>query len=133
MSASRRLAWLAGLAFVVYGGWAAWANHGHGAGAALRAFAVQGFSSATTTVLMGGVIEWLRHSLGDTLAAKIAGSLLATLAAGVFHVMLHSIAGTPEIAGTVVPSVALGFLFSVSYTLWTSGARPTSVARRGRP
>jgi len=132
MSASR-LAWLAGLAVVVYGGWAAWANHAHGAGAAMRAFAVQGFSSATTTVLMGGVIEWLRHPLGDTLAAKIAGSLLATLAGGVFHVVLHSIAGTPETVRTVVPSVALGFLFSLSYTLWTSGGRSTPAARRGRP
>ena len=126
----RRLIVLAALAFVVYGGWAAWANHAQGAGAAWRALGVQGLSSATKTILLGGVIERLRRPFGATVSAQIAASLIATLAAGVFHVCLHLLAGTPEIVRTVVPSIAAGFLF-VSYALWISRARSTSALPHG--
>jgi len=100
----------------------------------MRAFAVQGFSSATTTLLIGGVIERLRVRLGDTLQVRIAASVLATAAAAVFHVCLHLAAGTPEIVRTVVPSVGVGFLFAVTYTVWTfDEARSSSGARPGTP
>ena len=124
-----RLLTLAALAFLLYGGWAAWANHEHGVAAALRAFVVQGVSSATTTVLMGGVIERLRRSLGGTLPGIVLAAFVASLAGGAFHVVLHLAAGTPEIVRTVVPSVAFGFVYSVTYALWTGRAR----ARRAAP
>lgn len=128
-----RLGVLSGLAFVAYGGWAAFANHAHGAEAALRAFGVQGFSSAVTTALMGGVIERLRRPLGDTLWAMLIASGLATLASGVCHVCLHALAGTPEIVRTVVPSVAVGFVYAVTYAAWTRRAPSRSAARRATP
>jgi len=82
----RRLAVLSAMAFVAYGGWAAWANHTHGASAALRAFLVQGTSSAFTTSVMGGAIERLRRPLGTSLGAKLLASCIATLAGGLCHV-----------------------------------------------
>ena len=128
-----RLATLSALAFLLYGGWAAWANHPHGAGAALRAFVVQGISSAITTALMGGVIERLRRPLGPTLAGTVLASLVASLAGGAFHVGLHLAAGTPEIARTVVPSVAFGYVYSVTYAVWTARPRATSAAPHATP
>ena len=128
-----RLAVLSALAFLIYGGWAAVANREHGPEAALWAFGVQGSSSAFTTVLMGGVIERLRRPLGSTLGAKLLASAVATAAAGVCHVCLHLLAGTPEIARTVIPSVVVGFLYAVTYAAWTGRASSGSVARRATP
>jgi hypothetical protein len=71
---------------------------------------------------MGGVIERLRRTLGPTLPATVLASLIATLAGGAFHVLLHLAAGTPEIVRTVVPSVAFGSIYAVTYAVWT--ARP---------
>ena len=128
-----RLAVLSALAFLLYGSWAAFANRAHGLDAALWAFGVQGFSSALTTALMGGVIERLRRPLGDTLGAKLVASAVATAAAGVCHVCLHLLAGTPEIARTVIPSVVVGFLYAVTYAAWTGRASAASAPRRATP
>jgi hypothetical protein len=128
-----RLAILSALAFVIYGGWAAFANREHGVEAALWAFGVQGFSSALTTALMGGLIERLRRPLGDGLGAKLFASAVATAAAGVCHVGFHLLAGTPEIARTVIPSVVVGFLYAVTYAAWTGGGSAASAARRATP
>lgn len=104
------------LAFVVYGGWAAFANHDHGLLVAARSFTVQGASSATTTLLMGGVIEALRARIGGGFLRGIAASVAATAAAACFHVSLHLLARTPEIARTVAPSVLVGFAFALTYS-----------------
>lgn len=116
----RRIARLMALAFVVYGGWAAWANHEHGALVALRSFALQGTSSATTTLLMGGIIEVLRKRLGRGLGGGMLSALLATAGAACFHVTLHLAGGTPEIAKTIAPSVVLGLVFATVYALSTA-------------
>jgi hypothetical protein len=131
--AALRLAVLSALAFLVYGGWAAVAHREHGLEAALWAFGVQGSSSALTTVLMGGVIEQLRRPLGDTLGAKLLVSALATAAAGVCHVCLHLLAGTPEIARTVIPSVVVGYLYAVTYAVWIGRASSASARHRATP
>lgn len=120
-SASRRLAKLMALAFFVYGGWAGCANASHGAFVAARSFLVQGFSSATTTLLMGAVIEALRARVGKGFFRELVPSVVATLAATCFHVSLHLLARTPEIARTVAPSVIAGLLFSLVYSRFTRG------------
>ena len=90
---ARRLALLTLGALLLYGSWAAWANHGHGAGAAARAFCVQGGSSAFTTALIGTVVEAARRRLGDGLAASIAASVGGATAAVCFHVTVNLLAG----------------------------------------
>lgn len=137
-SAPRRLAKLMLLAFFVYGGWAGCANAGHGAVVAARSFVVQGLSSATTTLLMGAVIEALRARVGKGSIRELVPSVFATLAATCFHVSLHALAGTPEIARTVAPSVVAGLVFSLVYSRLTrrarsGGDRPESGRHEGTP
>lgn len=124
------------LAFFVYGGWAGCANAGHGAHVAVRSFLVQGVSSATTTLLMGAVIEGLRARVGKGAFRELVPSVFATLAATCFHVTLHVLARTPEIARTVAPSVVAGLVFSLVYSRFTrrtvSGG-PESDRHEGAP
>lgn len=129
--ARRRIARLMVLAFFVYGGWAAWANHHHGFAVSLRSFGVQGLSSATTTLLMGGVIEALRARIGSGPARGMLSAVLATAAAICFHLSLHLVAGTPEIVRTVAPSVVVGFAFASAYARWTAPRR--AAAQRTEP
>ena len=122
-----RTARLSVLAFAVYGGWAAWANHEHGVAIAARSLLVQGMSSATTTLVMSGVIEALSARIGVGFVRGLVTSAVATLAATSLHVSLHAALGTPEIARTVMPSVIMGFAFASIYTVWTAARRPAIV------
>lgn len=105
-------------AFVAMGGWALFANRGHGTGEALRAGLVQGTLSACLTYGMKRLIE--------ALAARLSGRaavLLPPLACGALSVTLlttiHGIAGTPEVLATIaVPvTVATGWAAVYSFTL----------------
>lgn len=118
MSPRVRLVALALAAFAVYGGWAALANHGHGARVAFRALITQGASSATTTLLIGGLVELLRRRMPGGAAAVLAASVTA-----VFHVVVHLVAGTPEVARTVAPSIVVGYLFAAAYAAGTRRRR----------
>src|SRR5690242_16720589 len=108
----KRVAALSAGAFVLYGAWAAWANHEHGASWAVRAFFVQGASSATTTALIGGVVEVIRARLGVGRASTVAAAFLGACGASAFHLVVHLIVGTPEILRTIAPSVVMAFVFA---------------------
>ncbi len=110
-----RLALLAFGAMVLYGGWAAWANHGHGSAALVRAFFVQGGSSAFTTTLIGSVVEAGRRWLGSGRAASVAASIGGACVAVCFHVTMNLIAHTPEILRTITPSAVMAFVFAGVY------------------
>lgn len=114
MSSRGRLVALSSAAFVVYGAWAALANLGHGSHVALRAGLAQGASSATTTLLIGALVEGLRRRVSASAAALLAASVTGT-----FHVVVHLVAGTPELARTVAPSIAVGYLFALAYAVGT--------------
>lgn len=118
MSPRVRLSALALAAFVVYGGWAAVANHGHGARLAFRALVTQGSSSALTTLLIGGLVELLRRRIPGGAAAVLAASVTAA-----FHVVVHLLAGTPEVARTVAPSMVVGYVFAAAYAAGTRRGR----------
>ncbi|MBK7396256.1 MAG: hypothetical protein IPJ34_08135 [Myxococcales bacterium] len=114
---SNRLARLSLAAFVVYGSWAAFANHGHGAWVAGRALLGQGLSSATTTLLIGGLVELLSRRLGATSAA-----LLAATATACFHAAVNLLLGTPELLRTIAPSVVVGYAFALAYAVGVTRA-----------
>jgi peptidoglycan/LPS O-acetylase OafA/YrhL len=114
-SPARRLALLALGAMVLYGAWAAWANHGHGSAASVRAFFVQGGSSAFTTTLIGSVVEAGRRWLGSGRGASIVASIGGACAAVGFHVTMNLIAHTPELLRTITPSAVMAFVFAGVY------------------
>lgn len=119
-SAGPRVARLVLMAVLLYGGWAAFANHAHGAAAALRAGLTQGVSSGITTLLIGAIIEALHAALPPRRRALVA-TLVAASHTALLHVALHLAAGTPEILRTVLPSVVLGYAFAGAYAGSLSG------------
>lgn len=107
-----RLVRLCLAAFVVYGSWAAFANHAHGPWVAARALLGQGLSSATTTLLIGGLVELLSRRLGATSAALVAATATAC-----FHATVNLVVGTPELWRTIAPSVVVGYAFALAYAV----------------
>ncbi len=110
-----RAAALSAVAFAVYGAWAGFANRGHGLDAALRAFAVQGCSSAFVTGTVAAVIEWAHLRLPRTRASAAMAVGCGVLFATAFHVTLHALAGTPELARTVAVPVLANVVYASGY------------------
>ena len=108
----------AGLAgFVVYGGWAYFANSGHGQAAAMMAGLLQGSYSLLltffTTLLMEQLYRWfapLRFRVAATIA--VTGVLLFSIPC-----VIHALASTPEILMTILPGFAIGMVYTTVYVL----------------
>jgi hypothetical protein len=110
-----RVLGMAVIAACLYGGWAVVANLGHGLDTALRAGAVQGASSAFTTMVITSGIEGLFFAVGAGLfRVALATALPPTLSSSV-HVGAHLMNGTPEVLRTIAPSVVLGYVFAGAY------------------
>jgi hypothetical protein len=103
------------LAFALYGAWAAFANRAHGLGAALRAGAVQGCSSAFVTATVAGVIEWAHAKLPRTRASAALAVSIGVLFASAFHTTLHLVLGTPEVLRTVSVPIAASVVYAAGY------------------
>lgn len=104
------------VACVVQGSWAAYANHGAGLRAALRATVAQAvyafFGAAFMTLLM----EWL-FSLPARPAARFAASTLGSMSTMlVVLVTVHVVNGTPNLVLTMVPSLVILVVYSTLYS-----------------
>jgi hypothetical protein len=114
---------LAGIAgFLVYGGWAAFANSEHGPAISMRSGFVQGSYSLVLTFAMTMVTEWLfdRFSHGTTLPASIRiAALMAIICSGLFSTAyaIHMLVGTPEILMTILPGFLIGSVYTFIYIL----------------
>ncbi len=111
------------------GGWAVFANVGHGGARRAPRRAHQGASSGTTTLLIGAVIEGIYAALPPRrYRAVLATGVSASLTA-LFHVSVHLVAGTPEIVRTITPSVVIGYVFAaVTATRFAAPAREPAFA-----
>lgn len=117
---ARRAALLAVGAFLLYGGWAFVANHGHGVWVALGSAVVQGAMSLVATGASAVVLEQL-FQIGRVLWVRTAIASLGTqaLVLGAMSAT-HALAGTPEIAATLAPVAIIGFVYFTSYASWLS-------------
>ena len=111
-------------ALVLYGGWAWWANAGHGAQSAAWAAATQGLVSGSITfgitVLMEGLARRSRHRLGRFAMAAGGGmGVSATYAIG-----MHWLMGTPEIVRTLAPIFAVGGPYCLIYAAFLAHRAP---------
>lgn len=109
-------------AFLAMGAWAAFANRDHGAAAMALAFVVQGALSGLLTLVLKRWLESAytkRFATLDPWSRKLLPPAMscATIAAVLWTA--HSIAGTPEIPGTIaVPwSVSTAYAFVYTATL----------------
>lgn len=98
-----------------------YANSSHGVAIASRAFAVQGASSALSTLFLSGLIEWIlartRSPAGRLLAAILPPSIT-----GAVHITGHALNGTPQLWATVSVPLAMGYVFATLY-VWTRRRR----------
>lgn len=98
------------------GSWAAYANHGFGARAALRASATQAIYAFLGAAFMTLLMEWL-FSLPRRRAARFAAATLGSMAVMTTILStLHWINGTPNLALTMIPSLVIQVVYSTLYT-----------------
>ena len=103
-----------GFAFVAMGAWAAFANRGHGDGALLAAFVVQGALSAVITLVMKRGLE-AGHAGLTGLAARLLPPLISCLLIAALLTGVHSVAGTPEILRTIALPWTVSTLYAFLY------------------
>ena len=109
-------------AALAMGGWALFANRGHGLGRAALACLVQG-------LLSGAITFGLKRSL-EAMAARVTGVAAVLLpplvtCAVVLIVLLgvHRLAGTPEVWRTIAVPYAVSSTYAFVYCLGLYGAR----------
>jgi hypothetical protein len=115
---SRRRALLVGIgAFVLFGGWALFANREHATAAMIRAALAQGsfsFCSSTLSVLL---LEYL-YGIGRTPAQQVVLGAVGTPAIILLAMTGgHLIARTPNLVATLLPSWISGLVFCIVYTI----------------
>ncbi|MES2894953.1 MAG: hypothetical protein V4759_02900 [Pseudomonadota bacterium] len=103
-----------GFAFLAMGGWALYANSGHGLAAAWLPALSQGVLSGLITLVLKRVLEAMRGRFPGVLAyvlppAITAGTVLALLVA------VHKLIGTPEIMRTIAVPWSVSTLYAVLY------------------
>ncbi len=110
--------------FVAMGGWALFANRGHGLEAAWLPALVQGMISALLTGLIKRALERMACRLAAPLAYLLppiaTASVVLAILAGV-----HSLIGTPELVATIAFPWSLSTLYAFIYNAALVRARPT--------
>lgn len=108
--------------FLLMGGWALFANRGHGLAAAWLPALVQGALSGALTGALKKTLEALDGRIAGPLAFVIppivtAGSILGLL------VLVHSLIGTPELVATIAFPWTVSTLYAVVYNAGLVRAR----------
>jgi len=104
-------------AAIVYGSWALYANWDHGLSSAVKASLTQAAMSFFFTAFISSLIEYL-FTLSQRLLFRFllpvfgASALTSSLL-----VLAHVMVGTPEIVRTILPSIVIGFIYGVGYTI----------------
>lgn len=95
------------------GGWAVFANAGHGLRAMLLAGLVQGLISGALTLGLKRSVDWMRPRMARGPGYGVP-PLIAVCGSALLLVTVHWLSGTPEIAATMaVPlSVSLSYIFT---------------------
>lgn len=108
-----------GFAFLAMGGWAVFANRGHPLPSQLLAGLVQGTTSACITLVLKRAIEFLAAQFSGVAALVLPPALAFAISASALT-LIHTVAGTPEIARTIaVPlTVATSYAALYNFSLW---------------
>lgn len=111
----RRVLFFAVSAFLLYGGWAVFANLRHGRHTSLSAGLTQGLLSLVSTVILTSAMETVFSRLSSGVARFIATGLGPTTAVLLLMAAAHFVTGTPEIVATMLPSIVVGYAYSLIY------------------
>ncbi|WP_223788695.1 hypothetical protein [Marinicella meishanensis] len=105
------------LAFVVWGGWALYANFHAGFVVAVISAVFQGTFSLVMTLCMGFLTAFLYHRLAVPWLQLVMPALLISLLALGCLTLLHHVIGTPEIMMTIWPALVVGYGFCLYRTI----------------
>lgn len=122
----------AGMALLLWGGWAWLANQAAGSAGALRAGLLQGVSSAIITLLMAAVVTRLfTHIPSRSLAIILPPCLVVSLSTSALY-LIHSFGQTPNLWLTILPPSGLAFAFCLYLTLRLA-SQPHSLSDHSDP
>lgn len=102
--------------FLAMGGWAVFANAGHGLRAMLLAGLVQGMISGALTLGLKRSIDWMRPRMARG-AGYWAPPLIAICGSALLLVTAHWLSGTREIAVTVAVPLGVSLSYILSYNI----------------
>lgn len=119
-----------------YGGWAVYANFGHGMQAASMAGMVQGIYASALTGCITKVARWAFLKYNGGIRGGLAAFGLSFLLMLATPLAVHSAAGTPEIGQTILPGLIwgsiylIGFLCSLDFNVRILPSQNRAVASR---
>ena len=103
-----------GFAFLAMGGWALFANAGHGLAAAALPAAAQGVLSGLITLVLKRALEAMSPRFSGALAYVVPPAITATAILALL-VAVHALIGTPEIARTIAVPWSVSTFYAVVY------------------
>ena len=103
-------------AAVAMGGWALFANRGHGLDAAWAPALAQGAMSGLITLGLKRALEAMAARFTGA-AAMIAPPLITAAAILILLTCVHRLIGTPEVARTIAVPWSVSSLYAILYTL----------------
>jgi hypothetical protein len=107
----------AGMAFILWGAWAFWANRdatvAGGYTSPLSSGLTQGAGSFIITLIMVRAVTWLYHHLPTHSARLVLPALITVAVTGSCLATAHALVGTPHIIRTIAPAISVAFLFNV--------------------
>lgn len=111
----------AGLAFMLWGGWAYWVNtettiEGERA-SPLSSGLTQGAGSFIITLIMVRTVAWLYYHLPAHSTRMVLPALTTVAVTGSCLATAHALVGTPDIVQTIAPALTVAFAFNIYTTV----------------
>ena len=103
-----------GFAFLAMGGWALYANAGHGLAAAALPAAAQGVLSGLITLVLKRALEAMSPRFPGALAYVVPPAITATATLALL-VAVHALIGTPEVARTIAVPWSVSTFYAIVY------------------
>lgn len=103
-----------GFAFLAMGGWALYANAGHGLTAAALPAVSQGVLSGLITLVLKRALEAMSPRFPGVLAYVVPPAVTATTTLALL-VAVHTLIGTPEIVRTIAVPWSVSTVYAVVY------------------
>lgn len=104
-------------AMIVYGGWAVYANFEHGQHAYVMAGLVQGMYAFISTLTMTSAARWMYEKFGRGHQGILSGFSFGFMVMLAIPVIVHNIAGTPDILETILPGLIWGTGYLLTYLI----------------
>lgn len=107
----------AGLAFILWGGWALLVNWSAGVSSASIAALIQGSTSFAVTLLMAAAVTWQARRISRPVYRVLVPPLVIVSMTGTFLFLVHSLGQTPDLWKTILPPTTIAFCYCLFLTI----------------